>query len=142
MTVNQSHFGLTDLFLVDNACIRHFVVKVISLTRTLTNTGEYGITAVCLSNVVDQLHDDNGLTNTRTTESTNFTTLSKRADKVDDLDTSLEDLGVSCLVNQFWWKAVDRATLVGCDWALFVHCITSNVEDAAENGFTYRDGDR
>ena len=37
---------------------------------------------------------------------------------------------------------MNRATLVGCDWALFVHCITSNVEDAAENGFTYRDGDR
>ena len=142
MTVDQSNLRVADVFLVNNTCIGHFVIQVITLTRTLTNTGEYGITAVCLSNVVDQLHDDNGLTNTRTTESANFTTLSERADKVDDLDASLKDLSFGCLVDQLWRLAMNRATLVGCDWALFVHCITSNVEDAAENGFTYRDGDR
>ena len=65
------------------------MVKVISLTRTLTDTGEYGVTAVRLSNIVDQLHDDNGLANTRTTESTNFTALSERADQVDHLYAGL-----------------------------------------------------
>ena len=29
---------------------------------------------------------------------------------------------------------MNRATLVCCDWA-FVHCITGNVKDPAENGF-------
>ena len=91
-----------------------------------------------LSDVVDQLHDDNGLTHTRTTESTHFTTLSERADKIDDLDASLEDLGICCLINKLGGKAMNRATLVCCDWSFLIHCITSNVEDAAKDGFSHR----
>ena len=90
-----------------------------------------------LRDVVDQLHDDNGLTDTRTTKSAHFTTLCERADKVDDLDASLEDLGICCLVNKFRRETMNRATLVCCDWAFLVHCISGNVKDPAENSFSY-----
>src|SRR5690606_16482022 len=65
-----------------NAGIDHLMPQIITLTSTLTNTGEHGITTVTLRDVVDQLHDDNGFAYTRATEQTDFTTFGVWAKKV------------------------------------------------------------
>ena len=44
-----------------------------------------------LGNVVDKLHDDNRLANPRTPEGSNLAALGKGTNKVDNLDTCLED---------------------------------------------------
>ena len=54
------------------------MIKVVTLTCSFTNTGKYGITAVFKCNVVNQFHNNNGFTNTGTTEKTNFTTFKIR----------------------------------------------------------------
>src|SRR6202790_967613 len=46
--------------LVD-AGLDHLVVEVVALARALADAGEYRIAAVRLGDVVDQLHDDDGL---------------------------------------------------------------------------------
>ncbi|SIA72560.1 Uncharacterised protein [Mycobacteroides abscessus subsp. abscessus] len=44
------------------------MVKVITFTCTLADTGEYGDTAVLLGDIVDQFLDQNGFTDTGTTK--------------------------------------------------------------------------
>mgnify|MGYP001558526469 FL=1 len=81
--------------------------KVITLTGTLTNTGEHRVTTVGLGDVVDEFLDKHGLTDTGTTEQTNLTTTSVRGKQVDDLNTGLENLGSSRLLNKGRRVAVD-----------------------------------
>ncbi|MNR28382.1 hypothetical protein D3C85_1457050 [compost metagenome] len=47
-----------------------------------------------LSDVIDQLGNKHGLTNTSTGEETSFTTLGKWRDKVNNLNTGFKDLGL------------------------------------------------
>ena len=65
------------------------MIKVITLTGTLSNTGKYGISAMLGCDVTDQLLDQYGLTYTSTTEQTDLTTLLIWAKKVYDFDTGL-----------------------------------------------------
>ena len=141
LTVNKGHFGVGDIFLINNACVRHLVVKIVTLTRALTDTSEYGVTPVRLGDIIDQFHDDDGLSNTGTPEGADFTTLGERANQVDHLDAGLENLGFGRLVDQLGRLAVDWTAFVGSDGAFFVHRVASNVEDTTENSFTDRDGD-
>lgn len=76
----------------DNAGLGHFVVKVVTLTGTFTDTCEYRKTAVLFSDVVDKLHNKYGLTDTCTAEQTYLTALEVRCDKVYDLDTRFKYL--------------------------------------------------
>ena len=85
LTVHKGGLG-SGAILVDDTRVDHFVEKIVTLTGALTDTGEHGETTVSLSDVVNQLHDEHGLTDTSTTEETNLTTLGVGAQKVDNLD--------------------------------------------------------
>ena len=65
------------------------MVKVITFTGTLTNTGKYRVSAVLSGDVTDQLLDQDGLTYTSAAKQTDLTTLLIRAEKVNDFDTGL-----------------------------------------------------
>jgi peptide chain release factor 1 len=80
---------------VDDRGLLHFVVQIVTLTGTLADTGEDGVTTVSLSDVVDELLDEHSLADTSTAEETNLSTTSVGSEKIDDLDTSLQNLG-SC----------------------------------------------
>ena len=66
------------------------MVEVITFTSTLTNTSEYRETTVLDSDVTDKLHHVDGFTDTGTTEQTDFTTLGKRANQVDNFNTGFQ----------------------------------------------------
>ena len=51
------------------------MVQIVALTGTLTYTGENRITAVLCGNVSDQLLDQYGLSYTRTSKQSDFSTL-------------------------------------------------------------------
>lgn len=70
------HLAVDEGRLVDNAGFLHFVPKVIAFTGTFPYTGEYGITAVTGSNVMDQFHDEDRLADAGTAEEADFTALS------------------------------------------------------------------
>ena len=72
---------------LDDTRLDHFVVKIIALTGSLTDTGEHGETTMELSDVIDKLHDKDGLADTGTTEKTNLTTFGVWAQKIDNLNT-------------------------------------------------------
>src|SRR5207244_2041828 len=85
---------------IDNACTSHFMVEVVTFTSALTYTCEDAIATMAFGDIIDELLNDNGLANTGTTEGTDLTAFHKGTDKVDNFDTSLEDLDVGRLIFQ------------------------------------------
>ena len=75
--------------LVNNSGFFHFIVKVITFSGTLTNSGKYRVTTMLCRNIVDQLLDQYRFTYTGTTKQTCFSTLLIWAEQVYDLDTCL-----------------------------------------------------
>ena len=114
LAVNEGDLGLRDVILHDDLRLGHFVVEVVALAGALAHPGEHGVAAVRLGDVVDQLHDDDGLADARAAEGADLAAAHERADEVDDLDAGFEDGGLDVLVDERGRQAVDRiALLVG-----------------------------
>ncbi len=85
-----------------------------------------------LSDVVDKLLNQYGLTDTGTTEETNLTTTGVRGEEVDDLDTGLENLSLGGLVDECGGLDVNGGDLGALDGSTLVHGLTNDVHDTAE----------
>src|SRR6185369_10557010 len=117
------------------------VIEVVSFASTLTNTSKHGVTFVLFGDVTNEFLNDDSLTHTSTTERTNFSTLHKGSDQVDDFDTSFEHLGFGGDVFEWRSRAVDGSCLLDDDWFAFVDDLADDVEDTTERLFTNWDGD-
>jgi peptide chain release factor 1 len=138
------HLAEHECGLVDNARLGHFVDQVVTLTGTLTDTGEHGNTVVVVGHAVDHFLDQNGLANTCTTEQTDLSTLHIRGQEVDRLDTGLEHLSLGLKLVECWWLTVDWPTLGNLERLAFleVQWCTGHVEDVSLGDVTYWDRDR
>jgi len=87
------------------------MVKVVTFAAALTHSSEHGETTVVLSDVVNELKNDDGLADARATERADFTTLGERADEVDDLDAGFEDVCLGVLIGELRSRAVNWVTL-------------------------------
>src|SRR5690606_30130504 len=85
LTEHHRHLGLFEVVHFDDASFSHFVVEVVTFASTLTHTGKYGQTTVCLGDVIDELEHVHGFAYTGTTKQTHFTALCERADQVNNL---------------------------------------------------------
>ena len=132
LTEDKSDLGVT--IELNDGSLLHFVVQIVTLTGTLTDTSEDGVTTVSLGDVVDKLLNEDGLADTGTTEETNLSTTSVGGEEIDDLDTSDENLGGGRLLNELGGIGVDRAELVGLDGTALVDGVTSDVDDTAKGG--------
>merc|ERR1719215_2323579 len=102
-------FGRTSLFVnLDHTGFNHFEVKIVTFTGTFTDTGENGYTTVVVGNVVNKFHDNNGLTDTSTTEQTNLTTLGVRSQKINNLHTGYQNFSTRTLLSQKRSGGMDR----------------------------------
>jgi hypothetical protein len=117
------------------------VVQIVTLSSSLTDTGEDGVTTVCLGDVVDQFLNQDGLTDTGTTEQSNLTTSGVRSQQVDDLDTSLQNFGSGGLVNESGCIGVNGGKLDTFDGSSLIDGLTDNVHDSTEGLGTDGDGD-
>lgn len=91
LTEHQGDLGVA--IKLNDGGLLHFVVQIVTLTGTLTDTSEDGVTTVGLGDVVDKLLNEDSLADTGTTEQTNLTTTGVGGKQIDDLDTSDENLG-------------------------------------------------
>ena len=88
-------------------------VEIVAFAGALADAGEHRDAAVQLGDVVDQLHDDDGLADAGAAERADLAALQERADQVNDLDAGGQDL-------RRWWigpssvgrRAVDRVVLL------------------------------
>lgn len=99
LTVNENSFGFAPLE-VNNAGFNHLVIQVVAFARSFADTGKDGIAAVTFGDVVNQLHNQNGLADTGTAEQTDFAAFGIRLKQVDDLNAGRQNLGFGRLVDK------------------------------------------
>jgi hypothetical protein len=63
------------------------MIQVISLSCSLSDSGEHGVPTVSLSDIVNQLLNKHGLADSGTSEESNFTTSSVRGQQIDHFNT-------------------------------------------------------
>jgi hypothetical protein len=134
LTEDQGDLGLA--IKLNNLGLLHFVVQIVTLTSTLSDTSEDRVTTVSLGNVVDQLLNEHSLSDTSSSEKTNLSTTSVWGEQVDDLDTSNQDLGGCRLFGESWGFGVNGKLLGVLDGPTLVDWITSDVHDTTESSWT------
>src|SRR5580698_11486916 len=90
------------------------------------------------SDVVDQLHDDDGLTHARASEQSDFSTAQVRFEKIDHLDAALEHLQLSGLLVERGSLAMNGPFLRGIHRTHVVHRLADDVHDAAQGFISHR----
>merc|ERR1719500_1825905 len=92
LAVHEGDLGAV-IFQGDDTTFNHLVVEIVTLTSSLADTGKDRVTTMGLGDVVDQLHNEDSLADTGTAEETDLATLYVWGKEIDDLNTSLENLG-------------------------------------------------
>ena len=123
---------------LNNTWFFHFPVKVVPLTSTFPNTSKHWNTTVFLGNVVNQFLDQDGFTNSGTTEKSNLTTFKVRGKKVDNLNPCFKDFRRGRQFIKSWSFLMNWLTLcVFCERSFQVNGISQNIEDTSQSFFTY-----
>jgi hypothetical protein len=157
LTEDQGHLGLS--IKLNDTGLLHFVVQIVTLTGTLADTSEDGVTTVSLGDVVlkagliklnairrtkcthDELLDEHSLADTSTTEETNLTTTGVGSEEIDDLDTSDQDFSRGRLLGE-WRRVSVNGSLLGVLYGTaVVDGVTSDVQDTTESSLADRDLD-
>ncbi len=76
--------------------------------------------AVLARDTVDQFHDENGFTDTRTAEEADLTALGEGTEKIDRLDPGLQHFGLSDLIGEARRVTMDGPLLPGLDFRLVI----------------------
>ncbi len=85
-----------------------------------------------LGDVVDELSNQDGLSDTGTSKETNLTTSSVRGEQIDDLDAGFEQFGGGRLVNEFWGIGVDGGEHLGLDRTTLIDRLADNVDNTTQ----------
>jgi hypothetical protein len=67
------------------------VIKIVTLSGSLSDTGEDGVTTVSLGDVVDEFLNDDSLSDSGTSEKSDFTTSGIWSQHINDFDTGDQD---------------------------------------------------
>ncbi len=106
------HLTVDQHGLVDDARLAHLKEEVGALAGALPHAGEYRGTTVREGQVVDELHDDDGLAYAGAAEQARLAALDVGLEQVDDLDAGLEDLGLGLEVLVLRCGAVNRVVVL------------------------------
>merc|ERR1739844_611711 len=140
LAVDQGDLGGVVLQ-ADDAALNHLVVQVVTLTGSLTHTSEDGVTTMGLGNVVDQLHDQDSLADTGSTEQTNLASLGVGSQQIDNLDTSDQDLLLDTHLVELGSLGVDGLALGGVNGTPLVNWVTDHIDDPSQSLGADRDHD-
>jgi peptide chain release factor 1 len=134
LTEDQGDLGLS--IKLNNLSLLHFVVQIVTLTSTLSDTSEDRVTTVSLGNVVDQLLNEHSLSDTSSSEKSNLSSTSIWGKEIDDLDTSDQDFGSGGLISERGCVGVNRELLGVLDGTTLINWVTSNVHNTTERSWT------
>ena len=96
-----------------------------------------------LRDVVDQLHDDDRLSDAGAAEESDLSALHERSDQIDDLDSSLEDFGLGLEVRELGGGTVDRPALDAVrNRRTVVDRVAEHVENSSERSLADWNRDR
>ena len=114
------------------------MVEVVAFTGTFTDTGKHGITAVSLSDVVDEFHHVDGLADTGAAEQTDLAALGKRADKVNNLNAGFQQVNSRAQFVKLRSCTVNRTAFIFADGAAVIDRAAQHVHNTAESLVTDR----
>src|SRR5690606_32467523 len=130
------------VFLFADDALAHFEPEVVAFAGALTHAAEHGVAAVHAGDVVDQLHDHDGLAHAGAAEQTDFAALGVGLKQVDDLDAGFENLGLGAEHFVGGRLLVDGAAFFGGHRRAAVHGVAEQVEDAAQALVAHGHGNR
>ena len=120
----------------------HLVIEVVALARALADAGEHRDAAMRLGDVVDELHDDDGLADAGAAEQSDLAAARIGLEQIDHLDAGDEDFRLGRLVDEFGRGPVDGRGKFRVDRPALVHRLADDVEDAAQGLGADRHADR
>ncbi len=110
----------------------HFMIEIVAFAGPLADPGEHRIAAMRLGDIVDELHDQNGLADPGAAEQADLAALGVRREKIDDLDAGHQDLRLGRLFGIGRRRLMDRAPRGRSDRTQFVHRLADDIDDAAK----------
>jgi hypothetical protein len=139
LSVHERGSRLAGIIDVDDPALLKLEPQIVTLARPFTNTAEHRHATVFQRDVVDELHDDDGLADTGATKEPDLAALQVRLEQVDDLDPGFEHLQLGRLVFEVRSLAVDRPVLLRHDGPVRkVHGLPEHVQHAPECSGTHR----
>ena len=134
--------GLSLLVDDDDASLNHFVVEIVTLTGALSDTGKDRVSSVVHGDVVDELHDNDGLSNSGSSEESDLSSLGIGGKKVDDLDAGGKDLLGLTLLDEGGggpMEGSEELLSLGVDGSLLVDGLSDDIKDASKGLGSDRD---
>ena len=143
LAVDKRGARLVGLGHVDDAALLELEPQVVAFARPLADARKHRHAAVLEGDVVDQLHDDDGLADAGAAEQADLAALEVRLEQVDDLDARLEHLELGRLALEVRRLAVNRPALRALHRLVGeVHRLAQHVQHAAERLGPHRHRDR
>ena len=142
LPVDQRDFRLCPIVRIEHARLLHFHPQIVAFTRALADARKHGHAAMFQSDVVDQLHDDDGFADAGAAEQSDLSAAQIGLEQVDNLDPALEHLQLRGLFIKSRRLPVDRPFLRGVHRTHVVHGLADDVHHAAQRLISHRDLDR
>src|SRR5213076_465005 len=111
---------------------------IIAFATAFAHSGKHRNTAVTFSDVVDELHDDNGFANTGAAKRADLAPFREWTNQVDNLDSGFKDLHSCVLLGEIRGFAMDRITLFEFYGTAVINWIARHIKKATEYTFTHR----
>jgi len=135
------HLSIDKTGLVYDFGLFHFVPEVVSLAGSFPDAGKHGKTTVFHGNIPDELHNDNCFAHSGSAEKACFSSLCKRSNQIDNLDSRFEDFGCTCKLFKTGRLAVDGSSGFRRNWSGFVHRISKNIHHPTQDRLSDRNLD-
>ena len=120
----------------------HVVIEIIALASALSHTGKHRIAAMRLGNIVDQLHENDGLADAGAAEQADLAAPGVGSEQIDDFHPGNENLGFCRLFDIGRRVLVNGPCLLVRHRPRFVDRLAYHVNDAAERAVADRHRDR
>ena len=136
--------GLSLLVDDDDTSLNHLVVEIVTLTGALSDSGKDRVSSVVHGDVVNELHDNDGLSDSGSSEEADLSSLGVGGKEVNNLDASGEDLLGLSLLDEGRGRPVEgREELLswGVDGAPLVDGLSDNIKDTSKSLRSDRDLD-
>ena len=136
------HLAVDQSGLFNHAALLHLTVEVISLTRALPHSRKHRKSAVGRGDIVNELHDENGFSHSRTSEKADLSSLHIGTDQIHNFDSRLQNLRRRRLLPVGRRLPVDRPPL-GCFRRRQSVCrLSQDIEHPAQAGIPHRNRNR
>ena len=127
---------------LDYAGLGHLQPEIVAFAGALADAGKHGVAAVLLGDVVDQLHDDDGLADARAAEQADLAALEEWLDEVDDFHAGFKHFRGGGLFVESRGQAVNRHSFFVFDGAQLIDGLADHVHHASQRASAHGHGNR